>query len=227
MLPVSQRVQAHLSAELSGSMNRISGGADSVSVANIPPCSWTPKPFSGSPVKTTSLVSTWTTWPPGPTELDARDTKYRNKNTLDRFLTEFTSEKSCYSIDSKMELTGALVLFLSLSSFEQRVAWTHGNCRPGQGAGALATGTRCGCGTRRETGRHQSCKKRERNKKKSIVPLLWGMGKKIGINLKSRQKKKIYVTAGVDKKKNKQPGYAWREVTFCHRSFVTIGRMKV
>lgn len=51
-------MHAHLSAELSGSMNRISGGADSVSVANIPPCSCTPKPFSGSPVKTTSLVST-------------------------------------------------------------------------------------------------------------------------------------------------------------------------
>lgn len=55
-------------------MKRTSGGADSVSVANIPPCSWTPKPLSGSPVRTTSLVSTWTTCPPGPTELEAKDT---------------------------------------------------------------------------------------------------------------------------------------------------------
>ncbi len=66
-----------------------------------------------------------------------------------------------------MELTGAFVLFLPLPSFEQRVSWTHGNCRPGQGAGALATGARCSRRAGRETGRYQSCKK-EREKKDDV-----------------------------------------------------------
>lgn len=64
----------YLSAELSGSMKRIRGGAERVSVANIPPCSWTPNPFRGSPLRVTSLDSVWTIWPPGPTELEAKDT---------------------------------------------------------------------------------------------------------------------------------------------------------
>lgn len=64
----------YLSAGLSGSMKRMTGGADSVSVAKTPPCSWIPKPVSGSPLRKTSLVSTWKTCPPGPTELDTRDT---------------------------------------------------------------------------------------------------------------------------------------------------------
>lgn len=69
-------VSAHyLSAGLSGSIKRTTGGADRVSVAKTPPCSWIPKPVSGSPLRTTSLVSTWKTCPPGPTELDARDTE--------------------------------------------------------------------------------------------------------------------------------------------------------
>lgn len=151
---------AHLSAELSGSMNRISGGADSVSVANIPPCSWTPKPLRGSPVRMISLVSTWTTWPPGPTELDARDTKHTQIHMWDR----------CFSLHNNFtivqtELTGAFVLFLPLPSFEQWVTWTHGNCRPGQGAGALATWARCSRRAGRETGRYQSYKKRERKER--------------------------------------------------------------
>lgn len=62
-----------------------------------------------------------------------------------------------------MELTGAFVLFLSLPSFEQRVTWAHGNCRPGQGAGALAAGARCSRRAGRKTGRYQSCRK-EREK---------------------------------------------------------------
>lgn len=64
----------YLSAGLSGSIKRMTGGADRVSVAKTPPCSWIPKPVSGSPLRMTSLVSTWKTCPPGPTELDARDT---------------------------------------------------------------------------------------------------------------------------------------------------------
>lgn len=69
----------YLSAELSGSIKRMTGGADRVSVAKTPPWSWIPKPVSGSPLRTTSLVSTWKTCPPGPTELDARDTEGRGK----------------------------------------------------------------------------------------------------------------------------------------------------
>lgn len=65
----------YLSAGLSGSIKRMTGGADRVSVAKTPPCSWIPKPVSGSPLRMTSLVSTWKTCPPGPTELDARDTE--------------------------------------------------------------------------------------------------------------------------------------------------------
>lgn len=64
----------YLSAGLSGSIKRMTGGADRVSVAKTPPCSWIPKPVSGSPLRMISLVSTWKTCPPGPTELDARDT---------------------------------------------------------------------------------------------------------------------------------------------------------
>ena len=68
-------VMHYLSAGLSGSMKRTTAGADRASVAKTPPCSCRPKPVSGSPRRTTSLVSTWTTCPPGPTELDARDTR--------------------------------------------------------------------------------------------------------------------------------------------------------
>lgn len=71
LLGVSLR---YLSAGLSGSIKRMTGGADRVSVAKTPPCSWIPKPVSGSPLRMTSLVSTWKTCPPGPTELDAKDT---------------------------------------------------------------------------------------------------------------------------------------------------------
>lgn len=55
LLGVSAR---YLSAGLSGSIKRMTGGADRVSVAKTPPCSWIPKPVSGSPLRTTSLVST-------------------------------------------------------------------------------------------------------------------------------------------------------------------------
>lgn len=154
----------HLSAELSGSMNRIRGGAESVSVANIPPCSWTPKPLSGSPVRTTSLVSTWTTWPPGPTELEARDTKHTEKHTRDwcfRWLFLFWKMMPVHRC---VPFTWAFVLFLSLPPLEQWVAWAHGNCRPGQGAGALAAGTWSCRRTRRETGWYQSCQKKRRKK---------------------------------------------------------------
>lgn len=64
----------HLSAGESGSMNRMQAGADSASVANTPPWSCRPKPVSGSPLSTTSLFSTCTTWPPTPTVLE-RDTE--------------------------------------------------------------------------------------------------------------------------------------------------------
>lgn len=50
------------------------------------------------------------------------------------------------------------MLFLPLSPFEQRVSWTHGDCGPGQGAGALAAGAGCGRRTGREAGRYQSCR---------------------------------------------------------------------
>lgn len=73
----------YLSAGLSGSIKRMTGGADRVSVAKTPPCSWIPKPVSGSPLRTTSLVSTWKTCPPGPTELDARDTEGRGRERGD------------------------------------------------------------------------------------------------------------------------------------------------
>ncbi len=65
---------SHLSAGVSGSIKRTQAGADSGSVANTPPCNCRPNPVRVSPLRTTSLDSICTTWPPAPTVLDARDT---------------------------------------------------------------------------------------------------------------------------------------------------------
>lgn len=84
----------YLSAGLSGSIKRMTGGADRVSVAKTPPCSWIPKPVSGSPLRMTSLVSTWKTCPPGPTELDARDTEApKGGGTSERDISGEVAEK--------------------------------------------------------------------------------------------------------------------------------------
>lgn len=72
--PVGQEKLAHLSAGLSGSMKRTSGGEERVSVAKMPPWSWRPKPLRGSPQSMTSVVSVCTICPPGPTVLEASDT---------------------------------------------------------------------------------------------------------------------------------------------------------
>lgn len=66
---------SNLSAGLSGSIKRTRGGEDRVSVAKMPPWSWSPKPFKGSPLRITSVVSVWTICPPGPTVLEASDTE--------------------------------------------------------------------------------------------------------------------------------------------------------
>lgn len=86
----------YLSEGLSGSIKRMTGGADSVSVANTPPCSWIPKPVSGSPLRRTSLVSTWKICPPGPTELEDRDTEEegrKRENTSHRATTGNAAER--------------------------------------------------------------------------------------------------------------------------------------
>lgn len=70
---------SNLSAGLSGSIKRTRGGEDRVSVAKMPPWSWSPKPFKGSPLSTTSVVSVWTICPPGPTVLEANDTERRRE----------------------------------------------------------------------------------------------------------------------------------------------------
>lgn len=71
----SQGKVSNLSAGLSGSIKRTRGGEDRVSVAKMPPWSWSPKPFRGSPLRITSVVSVWTICPPGPTVLEASDTE--------------------------------------------------------------------------------------------------------------------------------------------------------